>query len=453
VSGKVNATARLPASSVPTSTSRVQSAAVSSAAIKIASFVLNFAAAVAAARLLSAGGFGRYSNALALYDLMVIPAALGMNQLLVREFAVARRAGAYDTVFQLLRAARGATLASAAVCALAASAFAWIMWRGSDAAMAASAVILLAVALPFGAFSQLWQAVLRGTDRISLGLLPDQIIRPFTVLAAAGVIMMSGIRSLEPMQMAAVFSVGAGLSYAFARAAAARTMPVRPAAAPAGDGRTTRLLLLSALPLLVVTLMQTVTSKSATVILAATSDPATVGLYAAAARISDWILFMQTTTNIALGPMIAALHAGGDHADLQQVLRRTVRTTAAFAVAAGLLMCVLSVPLLSLYGAEFTRAADMLRVLAVGRMLSVCAGPAALILIMTGHERRAARGLVIGAAATILATCVLVPVIGGMGAAIGTSIGLVAWNAVLAFDVYSLFSINPTATAALRVTA
>jgi O-antigen/teichoic acid export membrane protein len=54
-----------------------------------------------------------------------------------------------------------------------------------------------------------------------------------------------------------------------------------------------------------------------------------------------------------------------------------------------------------------------------------------VVLLMTGHEAKMARGIAVGAAATLLLSLSLIPVWGAVGAAVATATGNVASNVLL----------------------
>lgn len=81
-------------------------AASDSFIIKVATTALSLVTAVVLARLLGAEGFGVYAFCLAASQMLAVPAMLGMQQLVVREFTSYRTQGA----FSLMRVHRSALL-------------------------------------------------------------------------------------------------------------------------------------------------------------------------------------------------------------------------------------------------------------------------------------------------------------------------------------------------------
>ena len=84
-----------------------------------------------------------------------------------------------------------------------------------------------------------------------------------------------------------------------------------------------------------------------------------------------------------------------------------------------------------MFGAEFEAGAASLVILAVGRLVSSMTGPVGSVLSVTGHQR--INLAVYGAAAglQLMLDLILIPQYGIVGAAVASTVAMVAWNAVL----------------------
>ena len=85
-------------------------AASGSFIIRVSTTALSLIAAVVLARLLGVEGFGVYAFCMAVSQMLAVFAMLGMQQLVVREFAAYRTQGAYALMRGLLRRARQSIL-------------------------------------------------------------------------------------------------------------------------------------------------------------------------------------------------------------------------------------------------------------------------------------------------------------------------------------------------------
>ncbi|MDJ0641433.1 MAG: oligosaccharide flippase family protein [Erythrobacter sp.] len=164
-------------------------------------------------------------------------------------------------------------------------------------------------------------------------------------------------------------------------------------------------------------------------LLTAFRDAAEAGIYRVGFQIC--LLFTLVNSSFALmaGPRLATAFDQGDAAEAW----KTVRTSSAMGIAivAPLLLLILfaAEPILSLFGAEFARGADALRILAIGQFINVAAGPAGAALTMMKRERAV---LIIEIATVIV--CVglllwLLPTYGMVAAAIAAATGAALRNA------------------------
>ena len=71
-------------------------------------------------------------------------------------------------------------------------------------------------------------------------------------------------------------------------------------------------------------------------------------------------------------------------------------------------------------------------------------GPVGLLLNMTGHERETAKGVAISAVLNMVLNFLLIPRWGITGAAVATTVSMIAWNLLLAWQVNTKLTIQPT---------
>ncbi|MEL6530613.1 MAG: oligosaccharide flippase family protein [Pseudomonadota bacterium] len=164
-------------------------------------------------------------------------------------------------------------------------------------------------------------------------------------------------------------------------------------------------------------------------LLTAFRDAAEAGIYRVGFQIC--LLFTLVNSSFALmaGPRLATAFDQGDASEAW----KTVRTSSAMGIAivAPLLLLVMfaAEPILSLFGEEFVRGADALRILAVGQFINVAAGPAGAALTMMKRERTV---LVIEIATVAVCVALLVwllPTYGMVAAAVAAATGAILRNA------------------------
>ena len=200
----------------------------------------------------------------------------------------------------------------------------------------------------------------------------------------------------------------------------------------------------SALPLLFISGMFVAYERTGIFILGSIKGTDLVGLYTVAVRGAQLVTFVHAAVNLALAPTVANLYALGEMRRLQRVVTGFAWVTllCSIPIAAGLI--VFGYWFLLLFGPEFTLAQNALTILSIGQLVNVAMGSASLLLVMTGHERDAAVGLGIGALLNIVLSLILIPQWGLEGAAVATTISMVAWNLLLVAFVFKRLQIHTT---------
>jgi len=116
-----------------------------------------------------------------------------------------------------------------------------------------------------------------------------------------------------------------------------------------------------------------------------------VGVYFAATRILQLVLFAQYAATAATAPRFAEASARGDDAALRALVRGTVRLTAGASLALGAGLLLVAPWLLDLFGAGFGAGFGALAILVCGAAVQSSFGPAEDLLNMLGAERVARR--------------------------------------------------------------
>jgi O-antigen/teichoic acid export membrane protein len=115
--------------------------------------------------------------------------------------------------------------------------------------------------------------------------------------------------------------------------------------------------------------------------------PGEVGVYFAATRLLQFIVFAQYAATAATAPRFAEAWTRGDHETLRQLVRDTVRLTALASLGIGAGLLVAAPWLLALFGQGFGAGFGVLAILACGVAVQSAFGPAEDLLNMLGAER------------------------------------------------------------------
>lgn len=403
---------------------------------------LMFLVSVILARLLSSGGYGAYTYALAWVVLLGVPGILGTDQLLVRELALYRTRGAWDLIRGFIRQANAAVLLASFALAVGAAALAKVVLSGRDAQSVAVFWLAL-VLLPLITLTRVRQAALQGLNILVFGQLPETIVQPsmfLLLLAAAYWTLGKHLTATWAMGMnvaatAVAFVIGALLLRKYLPAAAKSAKPAYP------DWAWLR----SALPLMFLSSVAVIYGQADVLILGAIKGAKAVGMYGVADRGAELLAFLFTAAISAMAPTIASLYAGGDLQALQQMVTKLVRLTLALTLPVAIAFIGFGYwVLLWIYGADYVAGQRALAILSAGQFVNVAMGPVGMLLIMTGHEKDATWSIGISAVVNVALNFALVPKWGLEGAAISAASSMVLWNCLMARAVYRRFGIHPT---------
>lgn len=419
--------------------------AAGTAGLHLSATVLAVVTSIVLARILGPAGYGAYAFAFAVVNLLGVPAVVGFDQLTIREVSAFVTSGEHGAAAGLLRRADQLALAASLLLAGLTGALVLLFGGGWDPLLR-EALLAGLPAVPLLALVRVRQGALQGLRRVVRGQLPETVVLPVLFLALVGIQFVLPGRSLDATT-AVVLHVAAALgALAVAWLMLRRHLPEEVAAAE--PRYRTRAWLASAVPLFLVAGLYVINSRADTVMLAGFKGPEPVGVYNVASRGAGFVAFFQMAAQRALAPTISRLHERSERERLQRVITAAVRVVAALSLPVALLFVLAGGPILAwIYGAEFTAGAPALAILAVAYLLAVATGPVSYLLMMTGHERDAARAVGVGAALNVALNALLIPPWGVAGAAVGTGVSMVVFNVLLAWQVRRRLDLRATVLA------
>jgi O-antigen/teichoic acid export membrane protein len=198
------------------------------------------------------------------------------------------------------------------------------------------------------------------------------------------------------------------------------------------------------LPLLLVDGMQILLKRTDIIMIGAILGSDDAGIYSAASRISNLVVFPLMAINAILAPMISELYRTGRGPELQRIIRLASRAIFMFTLVVSIILAVSSKFMLSLFGLNFTIAFVALLILLGGQVVNALAGSVGLIMTMTGHQNQAGAIIAASAAANITLNALLIPLLGLAGAAISTAFTMAFWNIAMFTFVKRRIGINST---------
>ncbi|QUL37665.1 lipopolysaccharide biosynthesis protein [Erythrobacter sp. JK5] len=164
-------------------------------------------------------------------------------------------------------------------------------------------------------------------------------------------------------------------------------------------------------------------------LLTAFRDAAEAGIYRVGFQVCLLFTLVNSSFSLMAGPRLATAFDRQDPAAAWKTVRASSLLGIAIVVPLLLVVLLAAEWILSLFGPDFVRGADALRILALGQFFNVAAGPAGAALTMMNRERAVLTIEIATVAVSLALLLWLLPSYGMIGAAIGAAAGAVLRNA------------------------
>lgn len=290
-------------------------------------------------------------------------------------------------------------------------------------------LIMAVCLLPLFALQEYLEGVARSQDWPVLAIAPPFLLRQIVMMAAMVLAVLLGAPAEAGVAMGCML-VAAGFAAGLQAILVARRLrQVLPAGERLYRWRTW---LGACLPIAAIDLANAGFGYVDVLVLSALMPPSSVGLYFAATRIQQFVLFVHYAATAAAAPRYAAVHALKDRAALTRLVRQMGRATAAATALIGLGVIAASPLLLAMFGPGFGASIPILAILVAGSVATSLFGPGEDLLTMLGGERLCALVTVAALVVAALLCLALVPWLGAPGAALGMAIGMTSRAIALA---------------------
>ncbi len=400
---------------------------------------MGLALTVLLARFLGSVGYGHYALAFAWSSLLTTPAILGLNTFLVRGIAVYEVHEQWSLMKGLLFRTNQLVLLSSTVIAVCGTIVAITCLSPSFRGPFCVAMLLI----PITTLTLLRQGAMQAFGRVVSGQLPEYLIRPLLIIVGVVALELVGRKVLTPTTALGANVTGVAVAFAVGTVLLRRALPdalrlVRPEFL-------TREWLNSSLPMMLIAGVWMANAYATTLVVGTIDGSSAAGVYSVVQRGAEVIVLVLAASNMSLAPAIARLHARDDQQGLEHTTERMARATLLVSAPVAMALMVFPHIYLDVFGASFHTGATALTILAFGQLINAAAGPSWTVLIMTGQERIAVRGVAAGLLANVVLAIVLVPPLGVTGGAIAFASSLVLWNIALVMIARRYLRINVTA--------
>jgi O-antigen/teichoic acid export membrane protein len=172
-------------------------------------------------------------------------------------------------------------------------------------------------------------------------------------------------------------------------------------------------------------------------------DARHVGIYAVASALVAFVPIALNSVNQIFSPIISELHAGKNHAVLQQLYSTLTKWVMILTIPLALSMVVFAHSVMSIFGADFQAGAIVVMIGAVGQVFNCGVGSVGFLLLMSGNQGQLMKIEAITAVLLVVLNVMLVPRLGIAGAAIATTTTTVITNVWALLSVRRLLKIFP----------
>lgn len=387
--------------------------------IRVVGAGLVFALQVLLARLLPEDGYGSFVTLWTWMLALGSFAALGFAESSLRFLPRYQLRSRYAALRAYWRFGLRVVTGSGALLVVLAGVIA--MGFGLDGPMLTLVLILLG--LPVLGLEYYLEGVARSFGWFRLAAVPVYIARPVLIAVSCLALTGAGIELTLPV-VGAVLIGSMGLVVVFTALILARRLRRMRDDGPRVTRRQQRLWLAASLPLLVLSGLDDLVGYADVLVLSLLAPPEVVAVYFAAARALALAGFVAYAMTLVAGRQFAIDLAAADRGELQASVMQTTRLTLWATIVAVTLALVAGPWLLGAFGEAYRDGQAVMLVLGAGMVARAMTGQAGEALIVLGRQRE---GLIIALGVLVLTVflcAVLVPVMGGLGAAIASAVAM-----------------------------
>ena len=387
------------------------------------------------ARTLGADEAGLYLLAFNFTSILAVAGRLGLDHVVVRTVAAQRADDDGAGV-------RGTMIKSSRLTILGAGLLSVVTWftapfwvtavfdlPGLEAPLRVLALMILPVAL-----SDLWSEGLRGLARIResqwIQFVSTRLLTLVGLIAAGGA---WGALGVGWVTCAAASVTAATAGWLWVRDTSAYARPNR--ASP-------HIRLQGGATLFTTNVVSMVTDRMSLFFLGVLSGSAAAGIFGTALRTAGLMTLVLQALDSASAPKFATLHRLGERVSMDILARMATRVITWLTIPALLFMIALREPIMRLFGEEFVVGAAALAILAIGQAAYAITGPAATLLVMSGHEGIRCRIVLLAAVLSGVLNATLIPTWGLAGAALATALTWVVQNVLEVVGVRRILKIR-----------
>lgn len=391
------------------------------------------------ARIMGAEAFGVYSFAIAVVILLSVPANMGFPSVLIRfiaKYEYEKRVGLIPTIISY--AQRYVSLISVALILIL-----WIVTYQDWVSLTEQQRWVLRWASPLIlliSLEEIRSSALKGLNKVLIGQLPQLIIRPLLLLAFILILFLyQGMLRAEEAVISYLISV-------FISWLIGSWWLHKSTSAIKKDSAFKEISLwwAASIPLLFSGSIQIIGRQTDMVFMGLMRTEAETGVYRAAFQYASLVTLGWLAINTVIAPRITQLYESKNKKELQKMVFSANYGTLAIAVPIAIMGWFFGSFILSFFfGETFETGYEALQILCLGHVVNAFFGSSTTVLKMTGFEKTALCGLLLGTVINVVLNALWIPEYGMKGAAWASTLSMVFWNTYLLWQVHKKLEINP----------
>ncbi len=397
--------------------------------LRVANAGLALVSQVILARWMGEHDYGLYAYVWTWLLLLGGLASLGLPTAIQRLVPEYTERGDFNLLRGVLREGSLLTLGTSILIAASACA---LLWLSGDSFLDREyhwPLYLALVCVPAYALVEYQEGIARSYHWANLAFAPPYLYRPLILLAGVGCLVMLGMSMSATVVMwvtlASILVAGIGQTVVLRQ-------KLRNVVPKGGHKADIRYWMEVAWPLLLIDGFYLLLTYTDILILQRFVGPNEVADYFAATKIMAILSFVSFAVSTATAPRFAQYAVSGEREKLSSFLQDSIRWTFWPSVAAGIGLLVFGEWLLWLFGPDFVDSYFLLPLIAIGLVGRAAVGPVERLLSMSGAQKLAARIHACTLVLNIVLNLVLIPLMGVGGAAVATSLAMIAQSAVMA---------------------
>lgn len=407
--------------------------------------VLDYAIKVFIARFFGPPAYGIINLGLAVLGIVTAMSLIGFHTGVTRYIAYYSAEGKFNNVKSTIKSSLKIVLPVSFIFATLLFSFRHNIAMGFKKPDLELVVTIFAFIIPFSVLAEIFYASLRGLKQVKYSILSREVFSKGLILSALFTFTLFGFK-FEGLALA--YSLGfigfALISFYYLKYRA--FIPLDKTSVVSTN--ITRKLLLYSWPLMLSFVLMSTDVRIGTILLGYFRSAGEVGIYNAAFPISQIIsIFLRVYLFIFL-PVVSELYARDKYNELRFVYRGTSRWIFFPSSISFLTFFIFAKPILHvIFGKSFIPAADALRILALASFTNSLFGPVGALLLTAGKTKEYLLGDIGSVFTNIILGFLLIPTLGGRGAALAALASMVVSNSIrLGFAYYFLkaqpFSLN-----------